>query len=418
MAQAADSSIQVLVRRFYTRQMREEAAQHQMVEIQKSVGNGWKLTLEPINEAGHWFLEIENGAYPTDVEFSFKLIGPVDDTLARNNVLSALSAKLAAIKTGTGPEGRFRIHLVDGVSWKPMKAIDRMAQQAQRTSEEVSYADVTFPEDARTYFEDIYDCDAQVNIVLRKFKRVIGSDFQFRDHCLLVGQPGAAKSFTLQLAAQMFGKDAILRLDGTAMTSAGIIDILKDIPVMPRFIFIEEIDKANDGACAVLLGLMDKYGEIRKTTFKKDIQREARVCVFATANNMDKVDRMQEGALSSRFGNPVTYQRPNEAGLRRILHRELTTYGLLPCCKPVVSIRSDGTEKVTECLKCKNCQHRNKWINATLDWCKTHKSEMKSDTEDPRFIIEMCILGQDDLLSGDYQRDIEATSIKVTDYTD
>jgi hypothetical protein len=43
---------------------------------------------------------------------------------------------------------------------------------------------------------------------------------------------------------------------------------------------------------------------------------------------------------------------------------------------------------------------------------------MKSDTEDPRFIIEMCILGQDDLLSGDYQRDIEATSIKVTDYTD
>lgn len=406
--------ITVEIRRHYIRAIREDAAQNQMVEITRAVGNGWKLELQPINDAGHWFVEMNN-KYPTDIAFLFLLTGPANaDELSRNNAISAIASKLSSIKTGTA-ESQYRIHLVDGLEWKPMKWSERVAQQAAKQDGMVTYADVSMPDDWRAYFQDIYDADAQVNMVVRKMRRVIEADFEYRDHCLLVGPPGAAKSFTLMLAAKMFPAEAVLKIDGTAMTSAGIIELLKEIPVMPRFIFVEEIDKANNDAVAVLLGIMDKHGEIRKTVFKNNVQRECRACVFATANNGEKIAKMQEGALASRFGNAVTYTRPNEAGLRRILHRELNGYGIQMCLKPIITKRSDGTEVSTECGKCKPCKTRNQWIDITLEWCKDHRKEMATDTLDPRFVIQMCVTGQDELVSGEYQRDLEKTSVKKGD---
>lgn len=408
-----NSNVRIIeIRRFYTRQMREDSAQNQMVDITRSVSGAWKLELQPVNEAGHWFIEIEGGHYPSDVSFTFKLTGPTNaDELGWNDAISSVATKLNSIKTGTGPEGKYRIHLVDGVTWKPMKATDVMTQRAQRAEGTyVEYADVTMPgSDAKDYFTGLFGIDSQINMVLRKMRRAIENDFEYRDHAILQGEPGCGKSETLKKAARMFSEDAVLWLDGTAMTSAGIIDILKDIAVMPRFIFVEEIDKADNAAVSVLLGLMDKRGEIRKTVFKSNVQRECRVCVFATANSMEKVERMQEGALLSRFGNPVTYSRPEfPEGFRRILNRELDTYELQMCCK--------ATDETPHCGKCKYCQRRGKWIDATLDWCKEHQAEMKTDTMDPRFVIQMCIEGQDDLITGEFQRDLEKTSPKQPEY--
>ena len=418
VAQDSETTVvkQIEIRRFYTRQMREEAASGHMAEISKSVGNGWKLQLQPINEAGHWYLEIEN-RYPSDVAFNFTLTGPKTDRseIDAENILSNLVAKLRSIKTGSADDtGKYRIHLVDGIEWKPRKAIDRINENVAASDGAIPYANVTMPpaEDVPVYFRKQYDSDPQINMVVRKMRRAIENEFEYRDHCLLTGDPGCGKSYTLQLAAKMFGKDAVLWLDGTSMTSAGIIELLKQLTVMPRFIFVEEIDKSANDAVAVLLGVMDKRGEVRKTTYRDNIQRDARVCVFATANNMDKVRKMQEGALYSRFGNPVTYNRPSESALKRILNRELDDLDIATCVKN----NRNSENEIIRCEKCKECIRRAKWIAATLDWCKNNQNIMESDTLDPRFVIQMCINGQDDLLNGSYQRDIEATSPKLEDF--
>jgi hypothetical protein len=256
-------------------------------------------------------------------------------------------------------------------------------------------------------------------MVVSKLCEPIENGFAVRSHALLIGKPGAAKSYTLQCAAKLFPNDgAIMWIDGTAMTSAGIIDALKDAETMPRYIFVEEIDKADSAACAVLLGIMDKHGEIRKTTYRDKVEKECRCVVFATANSMERMAKIADGALLSRFGgNPITYKRGEEEVLRRILHRELNDLNRAVCIRPVEKTDKAGKVTHSPCGTCKECKRRGRWIDETIKFCMDNKNTLAADTLDPRFVIDLCIgLSRDK--NGTYLEDVLATSIKRDTVTD
>ena len=73
---------------------------------------------------------------------------------------------------------------------------------------------------------------------------------------------------------------------------------------------------------------------------------------------------MQSGALASRFGKPIYFNRPSRGQLEMILQREVESY--------------DGNFA---------------WIAPTLNYCEKIKET------DPRQVISLCISGGDDWLT-------------------
>jgi hypothetical protein len=413
--------VNVEIRKSFQRAMQEPVATRQIAEIIKEVSTSkWKLELVSGNDqnASQWYTA--HGTYPTSVSIFFKLIGPnsVNADIEKNDRLVQLAE---SAKGNQRTRREWTLYAVDGEKFVPLTARAKveMAQQRADGKSTVSYADVTMPspEEIEVIFEDVVGCGPQIRMLVARVKEALDSNFEYRSHALLIGKPGAGKSFTLLNAKDMFPQDgAIMWIDGTAMTSAGIIDALKDAETMPRFMFIEEIDKADAAACSVLLGVMDKHGEIRKTTYRDKVEKECRCVVFATANSMERMRKIADGALLSRFGgNPIVYQRAEDDALRIILHMELDRVGKAMCCKPVEKVQKDGSTKEVMCGTCKECKRRNKWIDAALKFSNEQKTILVADTRDPRFIIDMTINGGDRLIDGTYQEDLLATSMKVTD---
>jgi AAA domain (dynein-related subfamily) len=405
-------TIRIELRKKLIRHIQEEPAIEHMMSIIREVSTR-KWTVEwvrPQSENSEPFLA--NGASngPHEVSAFIELTGP---NTVRERDERLIELKRAAQGSKNQKRNWF-IHRVDGKEWEA----PTLKEQFERANEEregmVSYAEVAFPTDeiVNFAFEGIYGANDQVARVVSAMRASIKSEFRFRTHMILLGQPGCGKSYTLELARKMFfDQDAILVIDGTAMTSAGVIDILEHLETLPRFIFIEEIDKADPNAVQVLLGLMDRHAEIRKSTFRHNIQRECRVCVFATANSLEKVKRMQEGALYSRFGSQtVTYDRPTPEMLRQILNREMDDNYVQLCQKPTMS--KDGLKKIRDCGKCAECQTRKAWIERTLKWTDEWQSKLDADTKDPRFVIDFLMTGQEALMGNEYYRQIENTSVR------
>lgn len=412
-AQLQNVTIKVEMRKKLNRHIQEDPAIQHMMDIIKEVSTKkWTVNwVRPTDENSEPFFANgpTNGAH--EVSVFFELTGP-------NSVRERDERLVELKKSAQGSANQKRnwfIHRVDGKTWEAPSLTERYERAKEENEGTVTYADVApITDDLVAFaFDGIYGADNQVARVVNAMRSAVDTDFRFRSHMILLGMPGCGKSYTLELAAKMFfDPNAILKIDGTAMTSAGIIDILQHVEVMPRFIFIEEIDKAEPGSVQVLLGLMDRHAEIRKTTFKKDIQRECRVCVFATANSLEKVKRMQEGALYSRFGaNTVTYERPKGEFLIRILNRELDDYGLEMCDKPTID---KNHKKVRDCGKCEHCKIRSTWIENVLKWCDEWHDKFDSDTHDPRFIIDFLIQGalQGMLTDNKYYAQFEATAVK------
>jgi len=413
---------QIEIRKSYERALQEGPAMQHVAEMIKATSTTkWKLELvSGVDGSTEWYHP--HGQYPTSVSIFFTLTGPnsTNADIEKNDRLAALSEAAHGTKKQRRNWG---IHAVDGEPWKPMSPqarVDLANERAER-GVKVAYAEVSMPGQGEIdyVFEDVYGCGPQLRMLMSRVREAIESDFAFRSHALLIGKPGAAKSYTLQNAARLFPNNgAVMWVDGTAMTSAGIIDTLKDAETMPRFIFVEEIDKADSGACAVLLGIMDKHGEIRKTTYRDKVEKECRCVVFATANSMERMQKIADGALLSRFGgNPITYKRGEDEVLRRILHRELNDLNRAVCIRPVEKTDKDGKVTQTPCGACKECKRRNKWINESLKFCNDNKLILAADTLDPRFVIDLCI-GLSGDTNGTYLEDVLLTSIKRESITE
>ena len=413
------------IRKPQQRALQEGPAQDHVGEMIKATSTAkWTLELLTAKEdgsfspegRGDWYRQ--NGALPTTYSMFLRLSGPngANADIEKNDRLVAL----AEAAQGTKNQRRnWSIYTVDGEKWEPLTPAARvkLAQDRKDGRSMVSYADVSMPdqESIDYVFEEIYGCGPQLRLVMSKVREAIACDFKVRSHGLLLGKPGAAKSFTLQKLALLFPKDAVMWIDGTAMTSAGIIDALKDAETMPRFIFVEEIDKSDSAATAVLLGIMDKHGEIRKTTYRDKVEKECRCVVLATANSQKRMEKIADGALLSRFGgNSIRYTRGNTEVLKRVLNRELNGINRAMCLKPVE--KTDKYQKVTreECGVCKECKRRNRWIADTIKFCEDNKSVLLADTMDPRFVIDIC-LGLSGDPFGTYLEDVLATSVNIGD---
>ena len=421
MTTAETIVVNIEIRKPFQRAIQEgPATDHVAAMIKATSTQKWTLELvSGVDGSTDWYKQ--NGQLPTTYSIWFRLTGKnsTNADLEKNDRLVAL----AEAAMGTKNQRRnWTIYSVDNEKWEPMSGAAKVELANLRSDGKsmVSYADVSMPDqDMVDYaFEEIYGCGPQLRLVMSKIREAISNDFKVRSHGLLIGKPGAAKSFTLQKLALILPKDAVMWIDGTAMTSAGIIDALKDAETMPRFIFVEEIDKADSGATAVLLGIMDKHGEIRKTTYRDKVEKECRCVVLATANSLPRMEKIADGALLSRFGgNPITYERGQEEVLRKILNRELNDIDRATCTKPIEKTDKEGHITRTACGSCKECKRRMRWIDDTIKFCNTNKTVLAADTLDPRFVIDICI-GLSGDTNGTYLEDVFATSIKRETITD
>lgn len=181
----------------------------------------------------------------------------------------------------------------------------------------------------------------------------------------------SGKTEIVRAVGAMVGPDSILHLDGTLTSQAGAIKDITERDTIPRIIAIEEIEKADEGQLKFLLGVLDHRAEIRKTNFRCSIQRTVKSLVLATVNDWRLFSGMMSGALASRFGAPILCPAPDELILRKILEREVA--------------RPDVKGKP-------------KWIDATMKYIH------ERGITDPRIVLQICLCGRDDLLTGKYQK--------------
>lgn len=228
------------------------------------------------------------------------------------------------------------------------------------------------------HFDHIFDREDQIKIVLSAVETAIQSNFDYRFHCVLYGEPACGKTEILDSLARMLGEegDAYIKLDATSTTKAGVEKMLLDTnSKIPNILIVEELEKANEDNFRWMLGLLDSRSEIRKTTATDSLSRKLKMLCLATVNNLDLFKKRMAGALYSRFSNKIYCPRPTKEVLRKILLREVEKFKGNP-----------------------------DWIDPAIDFC-TNKLKIN----DPREIIPICLCGKDDLLDGSYQESLLKT---------
>jgi ATPase family associated with various cellular activities (AAA) len=243
--------------------------------------------------------------------------------------------------------------------------------------DEVGYATVTIPDDFEDYFGHLYGLQPHIGLIRRALEAGMNSQWKHRLNCALIGPPGCGKSDICGSLKKALGDDAVMNFDATATTSAGAIKELLTREILPRVIVIEEIEKASDKSFEFLLGILDLRGEIRKTTARDNVQRDTKLFAVATVNNYEKFQSMLAGALASRFSQKIGFKRPSRETLAQILKREIDSV--------------NGDER---------------WITPTLDYCDGE------GITDPRQVIAIALCGREMLLTGEYQKMLEATAIE------
>jgi hypothetical protein len=271
--------------------------------------------------------------------------------------------------------GRWTLTEVDGAEYLAPDSDETISSRIDKDM--VGYAECTIPEDWERYFGHLYGLAPHISRVRSAIQAAITSQFANRFNVVLVGPPGCGKSDVAESAKRALGDDAVMSIDATAMTAAGLIKELNERDILPRVIIFEEVEKAPESALQPLLGILDQRGEIRKITARGNIQRNTRCLAIATVNDYALFKRMQAGAVASRFSNTVHFSRPSRETLAMILTREV--------------------EKV---------EGNPDWVVPALDYCEENR------IDDPREVISICLCGGDDLLSGEFQKMMEATSLQ------
>lgn len=225
-------------------------------------------------------------------------------------------------------------------------------------------------------WRNLYGVNPQVRIILSNIKRAHETNGEVRNHGVLFGHAGCGKTTSMFALEHMFGSDAILKLDATSTTRAGLEKLFfNDLTEIPPLVFMEEAEKADPEALKIWLGALDDRGEIRKVNFRVNMLRQVKVLFICSVNNKTLFDKMmgsdgsEAGALSSRCVSQVYFPRPSQAVLFQILDKE---------------IREKGG--------------RNEWIAPAIQLAQD------LNVSDPR-IVRSYLAGGDRLLDQSYQRD-------------
>jgi hypothetical protein len=242
------------------------------------------------------------------------------------------------------------------------------------------YTDVNL--ERGNWFDEIYDRDAQQEVIYSAICTALETDLRCRYHCIAHGPPACGKTHMMLQFGAMLGEEkrAFLKFDATSMTEAGVRKYLieaEEEGSVPPVLILEEIEKTEDKLLRWLLGIMDTRGEIRVTNATAgNLVARAPMLVLATANNMEKFNECLAGALASRFSHEIYFPRPDRDILKKILVRE-------------VSKLPDTKEN----------ERRMEWVEATLKFCHDDYH-----LDDPRKITPVCMCGKNKLLNGSYQK--------------
>lgn len=231
----------------------------------------------------------------------------------------------------------------------------------------------------RDFFRHLYGIDAQIRLVLSAVQAAADSEMRNRFHCLLHGRPGAGKTEVLLSLSSLLTELRIshLMIDATSTTEAGMKKALLDEDeIVPQVILIEEIEKCPGNSHHWLLGLMDQRATVTQLNFRRSASRRIEALVIGSANDFGLMQKRESGALLSRFSSQIYFPRPSRENLARILQRKIAEV-------------KHGDES---------------WIEPTLRYCYDERG-----ITDPRMIIKDCLQGKSRLLTGEYQRDLEAT---------
>ncbi len=232
--------------------------------------------------------------------------------------------------------------------------------------------------DPKDYYSRIYNRQPQIRRIIDSLHLGQRTDWVKRTNTLLDGEPGGGKTEIMLSTREMLGKEneAWQWYDATSMTKAGVIEGIMKAKVIPPVLFIEEIEKCEEGALRWLLGVMDRRGEIRRTNYRVGNQaKNVRMLVIASANNVKLLKTVLSGALYSRFQNKIYCPEPDRPTMQQILLRELA-----------------------------DIKGRESWVEPAIQF-----GFDKWGITDPRDLINIMSCGGQRLISGEYQQDYEAT---------
>lgn len=228
-------------------------------------------------------------------------------------------------------------------------------------------------------FQGIYGRAAHIRIIGSSIQRMIATNGAKRNHILLHGLPGCAKSQILMGWMNVLGPGAFFTINANSATRAGIEKMFLDrfrVTGVPPVCFIEEIEKTLEAILTVWLSILDDRAEVRKINYREQSRIDAKVLSIATANDKLLFDRLHggrighPGALSSRFTKQLYVPRPDRDIMERILLRDIEIHG--------------GNKE---------------WVPP----CLAIAEELK--TNDPRIVLSL-LDGQDRLLDDSYRQDI------------
>lgn len=337
---------------------------------------GWTIEMDPDRD-GDWQHQgwKQRDSYENGANYKYEMYLKIcfarrDDKPADKNILHAM-CRAVHTKSAQPVLGRWTLTEVDGSEY-----IVPDENNPMTTADFIGYAEVKFPEDWDTYFEHLYGLDPPIVRCKRSIETALETEFEQRNHKVLVGPPGCGKSDILGSFKKMFGDEAVLEFDATATTAAGAIKELSERDILPRLLFIEEIEKVEEKQTAPLLSIMDLRAEIRKTTARSQIQRDTRILCMATVNDYELFCSKAAGALADRFGEPIWFQRPSRSTLEMILQREIA--------------------------KIPNGDFA--WVDPCLDYCE------EIGLERARAIISLCLDGKEMWITGEWQEILRATS--------
>lgn len=372
---------QLVLTKLAERSLQEKVIAKNREGLTNSVNNrsltvqGWSIEadLDTVSDYSHrgWrqFSEHDNGSnyrYEMYLKIVYETRGekPPD-----KNILNAMCRSVFT-KSAQPQLGRWTLSVVDGIDYVPP---DENA--IPLSTDFIGYSEVNIPDNYEEKFSHLFGLESHVARIRRALEAGLMTDWTHRPHCALIGPPGCGKSDICGTLKRMLGEEAVLEFDATATTAAGAIKELAEREILPRVLLVEEIEKADEKALTFLLAVLDLRAEIRKTTARATIQRDTKLFAIATVNNRELFERLNAGALASRFANKIYFQRPNRDQLELILQRE------------VAQMQGDFA-----------------WIGPTLDYCDTQ------DITDPRSVISICVCGRDLLVTGEYQKMLTDTA--------
>jgi SpoVK/Ycf46/Vps4 family AAA+-type ATPase len=177
-------------------------------------------------------------------------------------------------------------------------------------------------------FRGLYGLETQIRMLMNVLYHGVRSLGGIKSHGLLVGSPGCGKSTVLSGIANVVGENAVLRVDATNSTGAGISKLLFELPVVPNILLFEEVDKASADDLAIMLSLLDGRNEIRKITARGAYRRSVSCLVIATCNSIERLEKMCNGAIASRFASQIYFPKPDMDMLRLILTKHAENNGI------------------------------------------------------------------------------------------